>query len=864
MAGPLDEAFVEITAELDARQVQRTARTAGRAIERELVSSVRRAERTASRDSGRLGTQAGRGFSEGFGDGLESGFKRDVNGRLRDQFGRFINDGSRGGRSTGTAFGEEFGEGLSATLSSIAGIRLPVSGFAVFGGALAAAAASAVQLAAALAPAVGIITTLPSAVGVLAAGMSTLQVATLGVGEAFEVAATGTAEEFSEAMEGLAPNVQLAAQAIRDMTPALDELRDSVQQAFFEDFDKVLIQLSETLLGPVTDGMTSVAESMNGVITGLANVATSQAGVDFVNQSFTIMSGIIEQLGEPLARLFESLLNVGNAIGDAFGEDAGAGLAGLIDRLALFLDRMASGGQAVQWVNDAMKVFSALGDIISPIVGIVQSIGEAARTSGGNILSVFSQALGVFDDFLASAQGQEVLITIFDALNTVGSAFATVLSNIAPAIPPLVSGIASILSAVAPLLGPLSELVGALLTALAPILEVIAQAIQPIIPPLTEVITLLGGILLEAITAVMPLIEILVGLLGDGLAMTLEIVAAALSAVAPILSVLFEALGPVIEALAPLFEILGLVGEIIGAVLVPILTVLGDILLWVVENIIVPVLVPAIQFLADMMSGTLATAISFLVLAFQGAWEILGALFEWLKEQFSKRIDEMVTVFELLQLALQLGWKFIDSQVITPIRNGFDAMGDFIGNVLDSIEGGFDNFVDFVKGIPGKISSSLRSMFGPLWEGFRSAINDVIAGWNGLSFSVPTVDLGPLGSVGGYTLNLPNIPYLARGALATGPTLAMVGEGQYDEAILPLGDPRVESLLASALGRAGVGAQGTAGTDGASINAVGQSGDNYFVVKIGERELTDIVVEQQNQMNQDTLRRARAGTGRRV
>jgi hypothetical protein len=89
----------------------------------------------------------------------------------------------------------------------------------------------------------------------------------------------------------------------------------------------------------------------------------------------------------------------------------------------------------------------------------------------------------------------------------------------------------------------------------------------------------------------------------------------------------------------------------------------------------------------------------------------------------------------------------------------------------------------------------------------------------------------------------------------------MVGEGRFNEAILPLGDPRVDALLASALSRAGASNRDTRG-DGDTINATGMSGDNYFTVKIGERELTDIVVEKQNEMNRNQLRRARAGTGR--
>lgn len=820
MAGPLDEAFVEITADLDVSQVQRAARSASRTVERSLTQGVERAERSISRGIGRIGSD------------------------------------------TGQEFGDGFASGLSDTLSSIADIKLPVPAFAALSLALASAAASAVQFAAALAPAVGIVAALPSGIGVLAAGMTTLSVATSGVGDAFSAAATGSAEEFQSAIEEMPPAVQEAAQAIRDMMPALDELRNSVQSAFFEDFDAVLNSLAETLIGPVTTGMTSVATEMNGIIVGLAAVATSSVGIDFVNQSFSIMAGILAQVQEPLAALFAALLNVGTAINEAFGENAGAGLAGLITQFAAFLDQAAASGAAVQWINDAMSVFAAIGDILSPIAGILGSIGQAAQITGGNILGAFGTALQVMDDFLASARGQEVLISIFEALNQVGDAFAEVLSGLAPAIVPLVSGLSSILSAVAPLLGPLSQLVGSVLTALAPVLSAVAAAIQPLIAPLTVIIELLGGILVEAITAVMPLITVLADLLGGALSVVLEVVAVALSAIAPILSVLFEALGPVIEALTPLFEILGVVAELIGSVLAPIIQVLGDILLWIVDTIIVPILVPAIQILAGLLTGLLADAIDALVIAFQVGWDLLGTLFNWLKDQLMTSVNGMIAIWNILKEAFRVGWNFIKNNVFTPIVNGINNVKTGVGNALNGIKTGWNTFVSFIKGIPGKISGALSGMFAPLASGFKSAINSVIRGWNNLSFSIPSVDIPGIGEVGGGTINTPNIPYLASGALATGPTLAMIGEGRFNEAVLPLGDPRVDSLLASALSRAGANNQGMSGS-GDSINATGMSGDNYFTVKIGERELTDIVVEKQNEMNRNQLRRARAGTGRR-
>lgn len=817
MAGPLDRAFVEIVPDFDRfpAAVRKGVADAGKNIERELERSLGRAEKNASRDGNRIGNATGKSFSEG----------------------------------------------LSNTLGSIAGIKLPTGGFVVLGGAMSAAAAAAVQLAAALAPAVGIVAGLPSVIGVAAAGMTTLNVATAGVGDAFSSALTDDAAAFSEAMEGLAPNVQLAAQAIRDLGPELETLRNSVQDAFFEDFDGVLNQLAETLLGPVTAGMTSVAASINGIIVGLTSVATSATGVDFVNQSFAIMAQILTTLQEPLTALFSALLNVGVAINEAFGADAGAGLADLVTQLAAFLEQAAASGQAVSWVSNAIAVFQQLGDIIAPIVGILSSIGAAAQATGGNILGAFGNAIQTFDDFLASAQGSRVLVSIFEALNTVGAAFGTVLASIAPALPPIIDGIAGILSVVAPLLGPLSELVGSVLSALAPILSVVASVLRPLIGPLTTIVELLGGILVEAITAVMPLIQLLADLLGGALGVALELVGSVLEAVAPIFTVLFEALAPLIEALSPLFELLGFIADIIGAVLGPAVEGLGIGLMWLVENVILPVVVPILENLIETLGVGLGKAIEGLAQNFELLGIGIEIVWNFIRDTIVARATEMQQGWQNLVNLFKVGWAVLNSQVFTPIKNGINVVRDTVSNALSGIRSGWDSFVSFIKGIPGKISGALSSMFSPLASGFRSAINSVISGWNSLSFTIPSVNIPGLGSVGGATLSTPNIPYLAHGALATGPTLAMVGEGRFNEAILPLGDPRVDALLASALGRAG--AQNSIVAGGSEATAAAASiGDMYFSVRIGERELNDVIVERIDESNRTMLRRARAGTRR--
>lgn len=791
-----------------------------------------------------IGETLGRALGEGIDDGLEDGFTRDAAGRLRDQFGRFVAEGSRGGKSTGSAFGSEFSKGLSSTLSSIVGIRLPTPAFALLGGAMAAAAASAVQLAAALAPAVGIVAGLPAAVGVGAAAIGTLQVATAGFGDAMAAAFQDT-EAFDAAIENLSPNAQAAAEAFRAAVPELQALQDAAQDAFFRDMDESITALAASITGPLSEGMSTAAGAAGGLVTALLNVAGSSAGVDFISSSFATLNGVLAQLQEPVANLFAALLNLGTVVNTAFGgEEAGAGLAALIQQFADFIANATASGEALAWVNNALAVFEQLGAILSPIVGIVSSIGAAASATGGNILGVFGQALQVFDDFLASAQGQAVLVGIFDALNQVGASFGTVLANIAPALPPIIEGISGILSAVSPLLGPLSQLVGSVLTALAPILGVVAAAIQPLIAPLTTIITLLGEILVGALDAVMPLIEVLVDTLSGQLAVALEVVGAVLQAVAPIFTILFEALAPIIEALSPLYALLGVVAEIVGAVLAPIIQVLGDILLWLVEQVIVPFVVPIIEQLADLLTFLLGAAITQMVVTFQLAGAALEIVWNLIRDTVVARAEEMVAGFQALVALFQIGWSVLNSAVFTPIKNGINTVKNVVSTALGAIRTGFNNFVSFVVGIPGRISGALSNMFAPLASGFRSAINSVIAGWNNLSFSIPSVDIPGLGSIGGGTLNTPNIPYLQTGGFTQGTGLAML---HPDEMVLPLSNGNGIAALAAALREAGAG---------------GESGPIQVTVQIGSETITQMVDTQITRNNKTLTRRARAGTGR--
>lgn len=154
---------------------------------------------------------------------------------------------------------------------------------------------------------------------------------------------------------------------------------------------------------------------------------------------------------------------------------------------------------------------------------------------------------------------------------------------------------------------------------------------------------------------------------------------------------------------------------------------------------------------------------------------------------------------------------------------GLRAFGDFLGGTFGTlilgIAGGFQLAWTDLKNLGSSIWSGIQtlggnigSFFSGVWDGivsgfkgfvniFINGINTIIGGFNKLSFTAPDWIPG----IGGKTIgfNLPTIPLLAKGGIATGPTLAMVGEGREHEAILPLS--KLQSLIQRVKGTGGGG-----------------------------------------------------------
>jgi len=203
-------------------------------------------------------------------------------------------------------------------------------------------------------------------------------------------------------------------------------------------------------------------------------------------------------------------------------------------------------------------------------------------------------------------------------------------------------------------------------------------------------------------------------------------------------------------------------------------------------------------------------------------WDEIKAFFintwENIKQIFNKALEVVKNVINNVWNGIKnvtsTVWNGIVS-VITGIVNGIkNAIGTAFNWIKDKITGIWNGIKNTTKSVWEAIVGFIKA---PV-NGIISIINGLIGALNKVQIKIPKVpDWVPLiGGKGGGTIgfNIPKIPYLARGGFIKGgnPTPAVIGEGRYDEAVIPLNETvlgKLAEMIASRMGTPAV-----AGADG--------------------------------------------------
>lgn len=251
------------------------------------------------------------------------------------------------------------------------------------------------------------------------------------------------------------------------------------------------------------------------------------------------------------------------------------------------------------------------------------------------------------------------------------------------------------------------------------------------------------------------------------------------------------------EVLKPLFSFLA---DVFMTVIMPIAALLGTVLVDVVmavfrviKSLWDNILKPIVDFLIDILAIALQGAIDKWE-AWKPAIEVVFGILMWLWNNALRPLVDFIIRF---------------------LCGAIKDFGVTVKDVLDAVKRIFSGIIDFVAGVfTGDWSRAWQgvvNIFGGIMDGLGSVIkaplngviwliNQAISGLN--KIKVP--DWVPSWLGGGKGINIPQIPYLARGGIIDSPTLAMVGEAGK-EAVVPLennkgGLRELASLLLTEMG----------------------------------------------------------------
>lgn len=645
----------------------------------------------------------------------------------------------------------------------------------------------------------------------------------------------------------------------------------------------------------VLPAFNSLSDSLSRILITFGNFLTRSAQS---GQAFIWVQTALETLKD-LSRI---LINVGSAFVSIFSAassvtgDLVDGLARVTGTFARFLDS-AEGTQQLETIFKALaiaalpfvRVVEALLPALGPIANVINSIFQALSP----LLTIFAQLVTSLVSGL-----QPVINALLPVLSGLTQGISDLLAPLAPVIVQLGEAIGAALLPVAQQLGDifrqlgpaLAPLVVALVQALLPVIQQIGPllvavldaflpllpAIIDLVPPVTQLVVALTPLITVLAQLAVIAVQILVPFIKFSSEMTALV---AVKVIVPVITALAKALefiAPALNAiLGPLQTFSRFLGRLnlrqlateIGTGLGNAMRTAGQAVSDFVSNVVgffasLPQRIgTAIAAIPGIVAGIFSQMVS---LAFESLGFFVGriiaffadlatngpsrlaafgdaviAFFVNLKNNVLTQISQFVINFLAFLGSLPEQVPILLAALGTLISNFFTNMWN---SAVATVRQGVENVIAFVRSIPDRLRgfiAGFRDVGGQLIEGLMNGllafgnraanfVNQIVSG---LKKFINDNVIGPLErglnrGLGGF-LNL-SLPRLEHGAIITQPTIAQLGEGGKPEVVIPLTNPSRAQQLVDESGLANM-----VNMDRRTIVNVN--------VRIGERELTDIV-----------------------
>lgn len=542
---------------------------------------------------------------------------------------------------------------------------------------------------------------------------------------------------------------------------ALEELKGSMREVFASlptDMDKAATAIANynTLLGVSGDVLESLSKQAIQVEAllgdGLEDVVSSSA------QAFNAWNIAVEDMPDKMDYIFKVSQSTGaefSTITDnlktysaqlrelGYDFDSAAALIGNIEKNGYDVSKVFSGMTIATTTLSKAGIDAAEGlEIYYKAICMAETeteaIAMATEIFGSKAATTMAYAirdgtLNIEDLTAALEENKETILGVSEETYTFADRWQMFQNQMKVALEPQImefmEEMIALLPSLANCMQGLVPVLSVVIKAVGSVMPILAELLPPICELLDGVFEALGSII-TAITPIFKIVTKVIQVVTPFVNGVLKVVAKLLLAITPILEAIFNLVSPILDLILAITEPLL---NILNQILEPITTLLTEVLAPILNA-----LTPIIQFVSDMISESLGQAFSF--------------------------VGEIINFFVEGPLSYVVNFlKYIVEFISNVFKGNWEGAWKSLANIpiafINSIIGGFESMINFII----KAINALTSTVSKSWT------------WLGIPAipAIPTVSLG-------------RIPALAEGGITTGPTLAEIGEGSEQEAIIPL------------------------------------------------------------------------------
>lgn len=253
----------------------------------------------------------------------------------------------------------------------------------------------------------------------------------------------------------------------------------------------------------------------------------------------------------------------------------------------------------------------------------------------------------------------------------------------------------------------------------------------------------------------------------------------------PVIDAIFQSIQSLMSILTNLWTVvIGPILEYIGSgiqtlwidTILPIITLVLDI----IGNLVEAVLGLWNNVLAPLINWLISTLGPVVTKVVQGVWTVVQAVFQSIGGVITGLLQALKGLTDFLAGVFTGNWTRAWKGIVNILIGLGNAMITAAESVVNAIISLVNDAIEYIyNAVVGLINSVLKAISG-------------IAGLLGINIDLRVEAPPPQIPM----LNIPRIPLLAKGGVVDSPTMAMIGEGQYDEAVVPLGNsPQMQDLV---------------------------------------------------------------------